>query len=126
VSEENLQAWQAVPARKLTVFLVEEDSHDHQPLYKSIQLLFQEAGIAGTTMFRGTSGFGVRRTVHTTRVEALSLSLPITIEAIDEPEKIDALALRVASLLGSGLVEVSRTSILKPVKPEGQLEKVSS
>jgi hypothetical protein len=105
---------EAVPAKKLKVFLVEEDTRQHESLYLTILHLLRDAGIAGATVFRGTEGFGERRVIHTTKIEVLSYSLPITIEATDTPEKIDAVVSSVAALLGSGLIEVSRTTILRP------------
>ncbi|HZS07551.1 MAG TPA: DUF190 domain-containing protein [Blastocatellia bacterium] len=106
--------YEAVPGRKLKVFLVEEDKGRHEPLYQTIFHLLHDAGIAGATVFRGVEGFGERRVVHTTRIEISSFSLPITIEATDTPEKIDAVAPRIAALLSSGLIEVSRTVMLRP------------
>jgi uncharacterized protein len=104
---------EAVPGRKLKVFLVEEDKGQHEPLYLTILHLLHDAGIAGATVFRGVEGFGERRVIHTTRIEVSSFSLPITIEATDAPEKIDAVAPRIAELLSSGLIEISRTVILR-------------
>jgi hypothetical protein len=105
---------ETTPGKKLKVFLVEEDEGDHESLYMTILRLLHDAGIAGATVFRGTEGFGERRVIHTAKLEVMSFSLPITIEASDMPEKIDAIAPRVAEILTSGLVEVSRTFILRP------------
>lgn len=107
-------AYETVPSKKLKVFLVEEDREQHEPLYMTILQLLHDAGIAGATVFRGTDGFGERRVIHTDKLELMSFNLPIVIESVDTPEKIDAVAPRVAALLTSGLVEVSRTSILRP------------
>ncbi|MBO0798162.1 MAG: DUF190 domain-containing protein [Blastocatellia bacterium] len=107
-------AYETAPAKKLKIFLVEEDREPHGPLYQSILQLLHEAGIAGATVFRGTDGFGEQRVIHTDKLELMSFSLPIVIESVDTPEKIDAVARQIAALLTSGLVEVSRTSILRP------------
>jgi hypothetical protein len=113
-----------VPAKKLKIFLVEEDAGKHEPLYLTILHLLHDAGIADATVFRGTEGFGRRRVIHTTKIEVLSYSLPVTIEATDTPEKIDAVVSRVAELLSSGLIEVSRTTILRA--PSGQPANIPS
>ncbi|MBO0726584.1 MAG: DUF190 domain-containing protein [Blastocatellia bacterium] len=105
--------YEAIPGKKLKIFLVEEDKGRHEPLYMTILRLLHDAGVAGATMFRGNEGFGERRVIHTDRFEVMSFSLPITIEATDTPEKIDAVATRIVELLTSGLVEVSRTLILR-------------
>lgn len=116
-------SYEALPGKKLKVFLVEEDKGQHEPLYQTILHLLHDAAIAGATVFRGAQGFGERRVLHTTNLEVSSMNLPITIEATDAPEKIDAVAVRIAELLSSGLVEVSRTTILRPAsgKPAASL-----
>jgi hypothetical protein len=79
----------------------------------TILRLLHDAGVAGAAVFRGTEGFGERRVIHTDKLEVMSFSLPITIEATDSPEKIDEVTPRIAELLTSGLVEVSHTFILQ-------------
>src|SRR5262245_6758246 len=105
--------YEAIPGKKLKIFLVEEDNSHHEPLYMTILRLLHDAGVAGATMFRGNEGFGERRVIHTDKLEIMSFSLPITIEVTDTPEKIDEVTPRIAELLASGLVEVSHTFILR-------------
>ena len=107
------ESQETIPGKKLKVFIVEEDKDLRGPLYQTICRMLDDAGIAGATVFRGVEGFGERRVVHTAKQEISSLNLPVTIEATDTPEKIDAVAYRIAELLSSGLVEVSRTTILR-------------
>lgn len=107
----------AEPGRKLKVFVAEEDSGSKEPLYFTILHLLHDQGIAGATVFKGTLGFGERRIVHSNSVEALSYSLPVTIEATDTAEKIDRVAPIVAGLVRSGLVEVSDTMISRSALP---------
>ena len=102
-----------VPAKKLKVFVVEEDKRGHEPLYLAILHLLHNSGIAGATVFKATEGFGKRRILHSNKTEIASLNMPVTIEATDTPEKIDAIILQIAGLVTSGLVEVSRTFILR-------------
>lgn len=103
-----------LPAKKLKVFIVEEDRHQRQPLSQAILRLLHDAGISGAIMIRHDEGFGERREIHTTRLEIPSFNLPLTIEAVDTPEKIDAITPQIAALVTSGLVEVSRTMMLRP------------
>lgn len=111
---ENQSPPGVIPAKKLTVFLVEEDAHHHERLYLAVLRRLREAGIAGATVCRGVEGFGERRVIHSAKVEVLSYSLPIIIEASDEPGKIEAVLPGIAALLDSGLIEVSRTMMRQP------------
>ncbi len=104
----------AVPATKLRIFLVDDDTHRHRPLYQVILKLLHEADIESAVVFKGCEGFGARRVIHTDRIELLSFSLPLIIEATDSPEKIEAAAPRIANILGSGLIEITRCTIVRP------------
>src|SRR6266508_3081565 len=55
--------YEAVPGKKLKVFLVEEDKGRHEPLYMTILRLLHDAGVAGVTVFRGTEEFAERRRI---------------------------------------------------------------
>lgn len=114
-TRDNLTPFEIVPAGKLKVFLLEEDAHDGEPLFITILHLLRAEAIIGATVFKAEEGFGQRRIIHTNKLEIMSFNLPITIEATDAPEKIDAVAAKIAALPGSGLVEVSRSSMLRPL-----------
>lgn len=105
---------QVVPAKRLKVFITEEDSYDHQTLFRVVLHLLHDAGIAWAMVCKGVEGFGERRVVHNTRDEIMSLNLPLTIEATGAPEKIDAVVPRIAALITSGLLETFSTSIVLP------------
>ncbi len=107
-------SFEFIPAKKLMIFLVEEDKHSHEPMSLAILRLIREGGLAGATVIKAVEGFGARRIIHTSVTEISSLNLPITIEAIDLPEKIDEIIPQIADVVTSGLVEVSRTFILRP------------
>ncbi|HWQ33234.1 MAG TPA: DUF190 domain-containing protein [Blastocatellia bacterium] len=103
-----------VPAARLRVFITEEDAAHHQALWQTILRLLKDAGVAGATVFRGTEGFGESRVIHTARLEIMSCNLPIIIEAVDAPERIEAVTPRLSALVASGLIEISRTFIVRP------------
>jgi PII-like signaling protein len=46
-------------------------------------------GLAGATVFRGLEGFGAHSRVHTAKILRLSSDLPIVIEIVDTPDKIE-------------------------------------
>ena len=73
----------------LRIFLGENDSHGHLPLYEAIVLKAREMGLAGATVLRGPMGFGHSSHLHTAKILRLSGS-PLVIEIVDAPAKIDA------------------------------------
>ncbi len=102
-------------ARRLTVFLGEEDRYDHKPLATEIVHRAQQAGLAGATVVRGIEGFGASNHVHTTRILSLSNDLPIIIVIVDEAERIDAFVPQLDELITEGLVILDDVEVIKYV-----------
>jgi uncharacterized protein len=100
-------------ARRLMIFIGEEDRHDHKPLATEIVHRAQQAGLAGATVLRGIEGFGASNHVHTTRILSLSNDLPIVIVIVDEPERIDGFIAELDELVTEGLVIVDDVDIVK-------------
>ncbi len=99
------------PVRKLIITIGESDRSGGHPLYDVLLRLLQSRGIAGASAFRGIAGYGSHGVLHTTAILRLSEDLPLRIEAIDLPEKIDAVLPEVLELVREGLVEVQDVSV---------------
>ena len=97
----------------LRVFIGENDRAGHLPLYEAIVLGARERGLAGATVLRGPIGFGRSSTLHTTKILRLSQDLPIVIEIIDAPDKIDAFLPDLDKMMGSGLVTLEKVKVLR-------------
>jgi uncharacterized protein len=108
------------PARRLTVFIGEEDRYDHRPLATEIVHRAQQAGLAGATVVRGIEGFGASNHVHTTRILSLSNDLPIIVLIVDEPERINAFLPELDELVTEGLVIVDDVEVVKYVGRPGE------
>ena len=106
-------------ARRLTIFIGEEDRYDHKPLATEIVHRAQQAGLAGATVVRGIEGFGASNHVHTTRILSLSNDLPIVIVIVDDAERVDAFIAELDELVTEGLVIVDDVDIVKYVGRPG-------
>jgi uncharacterized protein len=102
-----------VNAKVVTVFVNSTDQWHGRPLYSAIVGLCQERGIAGATVSRCVEGYGAGHRLHTTRLLELSEDLPVRIEVVDLPERIDPLLAALGGMIGEGLVTVSNVHILR-------------
>jgi len=71
------------------IFIGEADRSKGRPLYEVIVRTAREMGLPGATVFRGVEGFGARSVLHTARILRLSEDLPILIEVIDLPQRLE-------------------------------------
>ncbi len=97
----------------LRIFIGESDRWHHQPLYEAIVLKARELGLAGATVLRGPMGFGANSHLHTTKILRLSMDLPMVIEIVDSPEKIDLLLPHLDEMILEGLVTLENVQVLK-------------
>jgi len=70
-----------------------------------------ERGIAGATVVRCVEGYGASRQLHTSRLLELSENLPVRIEIVDLPERVEPLLAALEGIIGEGLVTVSNVHI---------------
>jgi PII-like signaling protein len=100
-------------ARRLTIFIGEEDRYDHKPLATEIVHRAQQAGLAGATVLRGMEGFGASNHVHTVNILSLSNDLPIVVVIVDEAERIEAFLGQLEELVSGGLVILDDVQVVQ-------------
>jgi hypothetical protein len=100
---------------RLSIFIGENDQHEHKPLYTEIVHRAHAAGLAGATVFRGFEGYGASNAIHTTRILSLSADLPILITIVDTAEHIEGFLTQLDELITEGLVLRESVEIVKYV-----------
>jgi PII-like signaling protein len=102
-----------VEAKMVTIFVNSTDQWHGQALYTAIVQLCQEKGVAGATVVRCVEGYGASRQLHTSRLLELSENLPVRIEIVDLPERIEPLLAALEGMIGEGLLTVSNVHIMR-------------
>ncbi|MFO1021737.1 MAG: DUF190 domain-containing protein [Planctomycetales bacterium] len=99
-------------AELLRIFIGEVDKHQGRPLYEVIVEEARRRGLAGATVLRGAVGFGAHSLIHTAKVLRLSEDLPLVIEIVDKPERIEAFLPDLDQLMDEGLVTLEKVKVL--------------
>jgi len=99
-------------AQLLRVFIGENDKFGHRPLYEVIIDEARKRGMAGATVLRGIMGFGAKSRMHTEKILRLSSDLPIIIEIVDKPERIESFLPDLDKMIADGLVTLESIQVI--------------
>lgn len=99
-------------AELLRIFIGESDRHNGKPLYEAIVSLAKERSMAGATVLRGILGFGAHSRIHSAKILRLSEDLPIVIEIVDKPERIEAFLPEIDGMISEGLVTLEDIQVI--------------
>ncbi|MDN3024178.1 DUF190 domain-containing protein [Streptomyces sp. S.PB5] len=102
-------------ALRVTVFIGENDTWRHKPLYSEIVHRAHTAGLAGASVFRGIEGFGASSLIHTSRLLSLSEDLPVAIVIVDTEERVRAFLPQLDDLVSEGLVILDDCEVIRYV-----------
>src|SRR5512141_1909623 len=97
----------------LRIFLGENDHWQGRPLYEALVLKAREMHLGGATVLRGPMGFGHSSRLHTTKILRLSQDLPLVIEIVDSPEKINEFVDAIEPMMGSALVTTEKVKVIR-------------
>ncbi|MFH9001755.1 DUF190 domain-containing protein [Streptomyces afghaniensis] len=100
-------------ALRLTVFVGENDTWHHKPLYSEIVHRAHAAGLAGASVFRGVEGFGASSLIHTSRLLSLSEDLPVAVVIVDTEPRVRAFLPQLDELVTEGLVTLDDCEVIR-------------
>jgi PII-like signaling protein len=103
-------------ALKVSIYLSEGTKHHGASAYSAILDYLFFNGVSGATVLKGVAGFGADHHIHSSGIVEISSHLPLKVEFIETPEKVDTLIEKLKELAGSGLIEVQETTIIKPAE----------
>lgn len=113
------------PAKKVTIYINEDAQHHAAALHDAIMTFLLNRGVSGATSTRAYAGFGSSHMLHTPKIEVLAQHLPLRIEFIESPEKVEEVLPALHEMVADGLIEVQDTFVVKAArrgpKPEPKL-----
>lgn len=83
-------AHQQIDAERLTIYVRESDHHAGEPLHVWIVGRAMRDGLARAQALRAIIGYGRRRRMQNQSLLTISDDMPVRIEIIDTPAKVDA------------------------------------
>ena len=99
-------------ATLLRIFIGDTDRYHRQPLYEAIVLKARELHLAGATVLKSPMGYGHNSRLHTAKILQLSTDLPMVIEIVDEPRKIEAFLPMLDEMMDGGLVTLEKVQVI--------------
>ncbi|HLH79056.1 MAG TPA: DUF190 domain-containing protein [Chthonomonas sp.] len=97
----------------LTIYVGSSDKWHGKPLYAAIVERARQEGLAGATVLEGIVGYGANSRIHRSKILDLSTDLPIRIEIIDQPERINAFLPILDEMVQEGLITLRDCEIIK-------------
>jgi len=104
------------PGKKVGVYVSEDQQYHGSAAYAAILDFLFFHGVSGATVTRGIAGFGADHHLHTTRLVDLAVRLPVKVEFIESVAKVEELLPKLHELVGTGLIEMHDTTIVKPAE----------
>jgi CBS domain-containing protein len=99
-------------SRRVRLYLSEGDRAGHRPAHLAVMELLRKEGAAGAVCFRGLEGFGAGRDLHVAHLVDVDARLPLVIEWVDAPARVERILPAVRALVRHALVTVDDTEIL--------------
>jgi PII-like signaling protein len=99
-------------AVKVTLYLCDGATHHGIPVYTSILDFLFHSGIAGATVLKGVAGFGAQHRIHSAHILDISDHLPVLVQFIETPEKVEAILPELQKRAAGCLIEVVETTVV--------------
>lgn len=106
-------------ARRLRVFVGEDERYRGRPLFEAILLEAKRRGIAGATVFKGFMGYAPHADIATASIPRLAENLPVVVDIVDDPERVEQFVPFLRRAVKTGIV-IAGDVEAEQVIPEGE------
>jgi PII-like signaling protein len=108
-------------AKRVRVFIGEDERYRGRPLFEAIVLAAREQGLAGATVFKGFMGYSPHADIATAGILRLAENLPMVVDIVDSEERIDGFLPFLRRAVETGIV-ISSDVEAEQVVPEEPTE----
>lgn len=96
---------------RVSVYINEGDEWRHRPLHLEVLRMLHKRRIAGGTVLRAVAGFTAKGDVETTSLVDAGGKLPLVIEFIDAPDKVDRVLPELRTMVRDRLIVRERVEL---------------
>jgi PII-like signaling protein len=96
----------------MRIHIGESDKWHGKPLYDDIVEMLRKDGFSGVTVLRGVAGYGGSSVYHTDKILCLSQDLPIVLEVIESPQRIEKILPRLDEMVEGGLITLEKVRVI--------------
>jgi hypothetical protein len=96
-----------ISVKVMRIFMGDSARFQGKPLHEALVEEARQRGMAGATVSRGFMGFGANSLIHTAKILRLSEDLPVMVEIVDTPARIDAFLPVADGMIDEGSIVVS-------------------
>lgn len=98
---------------RVRAYFGERDKYHHNSLWNALLQFLRREGAAGATVTRGVAGYGAHSKIHTASIIDLSADLPLVLEWIDTPDRVERLLPQIETMLQGGLLTTDPVHIVR-------------
>lgn len=98
--------------KRVRIYIGESDQWEAKPLFLALLETLRAEGCAGGTVFRGIAGYGAHSRIHTATILRLSEDLPIVLEWVDTPQRVERVLPKLVAMVAEGLITVDQVEII--------------
>jgi PII-like signaling protein len=105
-------------ARKVIIYLNQDTRAHVEPLWSAVLSFLRHKHVAGVTLLRADMGFGSHEQLHDPRSEYAGEHLPVRVEFVETPERVDELLPALYDMVTDGLIIVQDVTVIKSVSKD--------
>ena len=104
------------PGKQVGIYVAEDQQYHGSAAYAAVLDFLFFHRVSGATVTRGIAGFGADHHMQTTGLVDLAVHLPVKVEFIETAQKVEELLPKLQAMVGTGLIEMHDTTIVKPAE----------